>query len=524
MTATTLTTSTTAGPRQLADVARHLVLPSGIAGSRYLRIEPTLVKLGIEHDDWQRDLGMHALARRSSGLYAAGIGGVVLSTCRQIGKTFTFGSIIFALCIDEPKTTVLWTAHHSRTNDETYEALVEMARMPRMARYVKKIVAGNGKQSIQFTNGSRILFGAREHGFGRGIPGVTIVVFDEAQILSQRALNAMIPAANTVRNPLIIYMGTPPEPGNPSEVFAGRRRRALEVEELREAGQDASFDGLYVEISADQDADVNDRGQWAKGNPSYPARTPDEAFLRLIDQLGDEGSIRREGLGIWDDDNTAGRAISAPQWSATYAEPRPEVPEAELDPEVRYVPLDGRRALGVAFSLDGMRLSLAGALVPEDAIAHAELIDAYAGSMEMGLDPLADWMAERWRDYSGFVLSGRAGAAVLAELLRKRRVPERRVLVASTPIYLQSCAAYLNEIRAKTVTHARSEGQSALDEAVKVTTRRARSRVDGAWSWWSANGDHVHVEAVSLALYGARTLPPRKKPDPEKKTTRGRIL
>lgn len=501
-------TSTSVGVRTLRDVARHLVIPDGISASFYRAIEPTLTDLGLEHDDWQRDLGFHVLAMNDRGLFAAGVGGVVLSTCRQVGKTFTFGSIIFALCAKTSGTTVLWTAHHTRTSDETFEALAIMAGMPKVVPHIRKVLHGNGKQAILFKNGSRILFGAREQGFGRGIPAVSIIVFDEAQILSQRALNAMLPATNTVRNPLIIYMGTPPDPRDPSEVLKWRRRRALELEDSGDTS-----DMLYVEIGADPDAGLDDRTEWARGNPSYPDRTPDEAFLRLRAQLGDDGAFRREGLGIWDDDESASRAISVAQWDALFVESKPA---------------DGNQALGVAFSLDGMRLSLAGAIAPPVADdgtqppAHVELIDAYAGSMELGLAPLADWMASRWRDYAGFVLSGRAGATVLADLLHKRKVPERRVIVLNTPQYLQSCAGYLDEIRAGTVTHLRAEGQVALDEAVAVTERRNRSKVDDAWSWWSADGSYVHLEAVSLALYGARTLKPPRRVDPSK--PKGAIL
>lgn len=479
-----------------------------------------LYELGIELDAWQEGLGRVMLAKRADGLYAAGIGGVVLSTCRQVGKTYTIGAIIFALCILHPDTTVLWTAHHSRTSDETYETLAELARLPRMALHARAI-GGNGKQAIKFGNGSRILFGAREHGFGRGIPGVSVVVFDEAQILSQRALNAMLPATNTVRNPLIIYTGTPPDPRDPSEVFRWRRRRALEFEALGEPS-----DVLYVEIGADPDADLDDREQWAKGNPSYPHRTPEEAFLRLRAQLGDDAAFRREGLGIWDEDEGALRAIPAAKWEPL---------------AVKEKPADGTRALGVAFSLDGLRLSLAGATAPDpvDGVhrpmcergddcagcgpaAHVELIDAYEGSMELGLDPLADWMAERWREYARFVLAGRAGAAVLAEKLQRRRVPARRVLVVNTPVYLAACAGFADEVNAGTVTHLGSEGQAALDMAVASVERRSRSRFDDAWSWWSADGSHVHVEAVSLALYGARKFRLPRKNDGT--TTRGRIL
>ena len=134
------------------------------------------------------------------------------------------------------------------------------------------------------------MFGARENGFGRGFDGVDVEVFDEAQILGERALADMIPATNTSPNPLVVFMGTPPKPSDPSEVFAQKRRDALN-------GMDGM---LYVEFSADRDADSDDRKQWRKANPSYPKRTSETAILRMRNLLG-EDSFRREGLGIWDE-------------------------------------------------------------------------------------------------------------------------------------------------------------------------------------------------------------------------------
>jgi hypothetical protein len=99
---------------------------------------------------------------------------------------------------------------------------------------------------IEFRNGSRILFGARERGFGRGIPKIGVVVLDEAQILGQNAIDDMIPATNQAENPLIFYIGTPPKPSDPSEVFVNLRQEAIDGE---------SDDTLYIEFSADPDAE-----------------------------------------------------------------------------------------------------------------------------------------------------------------------------------------------------------------------------------------------------------------------------
>ena len=153
-----------------------------------------------------------------------------------------------------------------------------------MAGHVEHIRRANGQQEIAFRNGSRVMFGAREQGFGRGFDAVDVEIFDEAQILTVKALNDMIPATNVSPNPLIVFMGTPPQPGDPSETFADKRRAGLK-----------HVDGmLYVEFSADPDCDPDDREQWAKANPSFPKRTSETAILRMRKLLGDDDNFRRE--------------------------------------------------------------------------------------------------------------------------------------------------------------------------------------------------------------------------------------
>jgi hypothetical protein len=170
------------------------------------------------------------------------------------------------------------------------------------------IRTANGEQEILFTNGSIIMFGAREQGFGRGFDEVDIEVFDEAQILTEKALEDIVPAANQSRQPsgaLLFFMGTPPRPTDPGEEFTNRRAKAL-------SGKADNM--VYVEFSADPDADPDDREQWAKANPSYPLRTPVESMERMRENLTDDASFKREGLGIWDAVGSNG-VIPAPSWA-----------------------------------------------------------------------------------------------------------------------------------------------------------------------------------------------------------------
>lgn len=295
----------TSTPR-LSEVARHLVIPAGAVTTAWPSVEAKCVDLGISFDLWQQGLGRLMLAKRADGKYAASVGGVVLSIPRQVGKTFTIGGIVFALCLLHPGLTVIWTAHRLRTANETFRSMRGMTKRQRIKPYVDRVVMGSGEEEIRFRNDSRVLFGARERGFGLGFAGVDILVLDEAQRLGEAALDDMVPTTNQAKHPagaLLFFMGTPPRPTDSGDVFSMKRREAL-------AGE--VDDTVYVELSADRGAHPGDWDQVAKANPSFPLRTPREAILRMRRNLGAE-SFLREGLGIWDEENTGG-ALDLARW------------------------------------------------------------------------------------------------------------------------------------------------------------------------------------------------------------------
>lgn len=345
------------GTRKLSDVARHVVQPEGIASTGYPSVQAKCRDMGIVHDDWQQGLGRLILGKRADGKYAATVGGIVMSIPRQVGKTFTVGSIIFALCILFPRLTVLWTAHHTRTSDETFQSMYALSLRKKVAPHIAARRRANGQQEIRFRNGSRIMFGAREQGFGRGFAEVDIEVFDEAQILNASALEDMVAATNQAKHPagaLLFFMGTPPRPKDPGEAFRGKRAKAL-------SGK--SKDMVYVELSADPDADGDDRKQWAKANPSYPTRTPLESMQRLRENVGSDESFLREGLGIWDETQTGPVALE--NW------PNLADPKAERGTS---------QAFGVATAPDGSWTAIAVAWKRPDGLAQLMLADYKPGS------------------------------------------------------------------------------------------------------------------------------------------------
>ena len=153
--------------RRLSELARVLSQPSGIVSSDFPKLRRAATRMGITYDLWQQGLLYLMLGKRENGLYACGEGGTVISICRQVGKTFTIGSAVFLLCAMQPNLKVLWTAHRTRTSDETFQSMCGFAQNKLTAGHVEHIRRANGQQEIAFRNGSRIMFGAREQGFGR---------------------------------------------------------------------------------------------------------------------------------------------------------------------------------------------------------------------------------------------------------------------------------------------------------------------------------------------------------------------
>lgn len=503
--------------RTLSEVARHLVIPTGIVDSVWFDLEERFDEWGVEFDAWQDGLGQLLLGVRDDGKYATTVGGSTISIPRQVAKTFIVGRATFALCSHFDEQTWLWTAHRTRTATQTFQKLAAFASRKAVKSYLLAdrsdgIRSTNGEQEIRFKNGSRLLFGAREQGFGRGFDEIDGEVFDEAQILTERALDDMVPATNQSRNPhgaLLIYMGTPPRPTDPGEVFKARRRAAL-------AAKPDGFvvhhygDALFVETSADPETgrpggpSLDDPLQIRKANPSYPHRTPPESIKRMRANLGSDDSWLREALGVWDDDAAGSRAIDGTDWSLT---------------AVPLAPSAGVKYFGVAFSLDGDRVALVGAL-KHDSGVHVELVDAMTGDTETGIALLAEWLTERADTTAKIVISGKAGSVVLAQKLRKLRVSSRLVHVASTPDYLAACSIALDAVKgsarvaraavdsdvvpALPFTHLAVPGQAQLDDSIASCDKVQRGR-DGSWGWGvtTEDGDETPIEAMSLAVWAA---------------------
>ena len=81
-------------------------------------------------DRWQDDLARLILAQDANGEFVNKVDGVEVSIPRQVGKTYTVGALVFGLAAVIADGMMIWTAHHTRTSDETFLALQNLANRP----------------------------------------------------------------------------------------------------------------------------------------------------------------------------------------------------------------------------------------------------------------------------------------------------------------------------------------------------------------------------------------------------------
>ncbi len=446
-----------------------MVAPSGIVSTAWPKVRDTCMRLGWGFDGWQAGAGRLILAKRSDGGYAADT--VVISIPRQVGKTYLIACIIYALCLTEPGLTVIWTAHRKTTSAETFRQFDGMSQRPKVAPHIRQVLRGKGDEKILFNNGSRILFGARESGFGRGMTDVDVLVLDEGQILPESTLEDMGATQNVATNPLTFVMGTPPRPKDDGEFFTTLRREAI----------DGESDGtLYIETSADRGCDPMDRDQWRKANPSFPLRTTERAMLRLRKKLKSDDSWNREALGIHDE-VLLRRAVSAQAWRGLQ-EPGPD---------------DGVRPTALAADMSHAgELSIVACWVDWVDVDAAHLEEVWAG---VDVQAATEWLIARAGRRIPVLLADGGAAALLPDLRAKRA----KVQQATVGDMARGCGLLVSKAKAKRLTHA---GQQSLDDAL-AAARLVPVGKNGARAWdrTDEKKNVAPIGAATLALYAARS-------------------
>ena len=442
---------------------------------------------GYELDDWQKLVIDCWLGKDDQDKYNVTNAGLALP--RQNGKNVCLEAReFFGLVINGER--ILHTAHQVRTSKKSFRRLAAMftdKRHPEITDIVKNIRYTNGEECIELDNGGSIEFSARSRQAARGFDGISLVVYDEAQELTDDQVEAIMAtlSASATGTRQIIYTGTPPYPNCPGEVF--RRRRTICTTDV---GKHDSWHEWSVCADRIDEIKVDDTSLWYMTNPALGLRL-DEDFTREEQRTMSPDGFARERLGWWCPllEHKEDYAINKDAWDACKS--------SELKPE-------GKTAYGVKFTFDGSMVVLCGAVIDANGIARISLIDQKSTSQ--GTRWLAEWLNERYSKACCVVIDGRNGADVLVDKIADTWKIKGSIIRPSAKEIITSVSTLCDAINEQTLTW--YEKQDALRESAITSVKRP---IGGGWGF---GGEYsAIIEACALALYGVKN----SKRDPSRK-------
>ena len=442
---------------------------------------------GYNLDEWQKNVLDCWLGRDEQGKRNVTSAGLTLP--RQNGKNVCLEAREFyGLVVDGER--ILHTAHQVRTSKKSFRRLAAMftdKRHPEVTSIVKNIRYTNGEESIELDNGGLIEFSARSRQAARGFDGISLVVYDEAQELTDDQVEAIMAtlSASATGTRQIIYTGTPPYPNCPGDVF--RRRRTVST---TEAGKHDCWHEWSIEADSIAQINVVDTSLWYETNPALGIRLEEDFTAEEQKTMSADG-FARERLGWWSPviTNSVDYAIDKDAWDACKSK--------EIAPE-------GKTAYGIKFSADGSEVSLSVAVIPSDGPSRIELIERRPTGL--GTQWLADWLNERYKKASCVVIDGRNGVDVLVDKIIDVWRFRGSIVRPSAKDVIAAVSTLMDSINEKTVTW--YESQENLRDSALSSTKRP---IGGGWGF--GGEDSAPIEASALALWGAKN----SKRDPSKK-------
>lgn len=446
-----------------------------------------MAEYGNTLDEWQQLVLDCWLGKDKEGDYTVTSAG--LSVPRQNGKNIVLEAREFyGLLINGER--ILHTAHQVKTSKKAFRRLVALftdKRHPEIMKEVKNIRYTNGEESIELLNGGCIEYSTRSRQAARGFDGVSLVVYDEAQELTDDQIEAINPtlSASATGSRQIIYTGTPPYPNCPGIVFRRQRRACLEDPKATESWHEWS-----VVAESIDDINIEDTSLWYMTNPALGIRLTEEFTETEMRSMSKDG-FARENLGWWAPTIETKQIYAIPKeiWDACKSD--------ELKPE-------GKTAYGIKFTADGSEVCLCGAVCPADGKARISIIDRKPTGL--GTRWLSEWLNARYMQACCVVIDGRNGVDVLVERISDVWKAKGSVIRPTAKDVVGSVSVLMEELNEQTVTW--YSKQEALRESAISSIKRP---IGGGWGF--GGDDSAPVEAAALALWGARN----SKRDPSRK-------
>lgn len=432
---------------------------------------------GIHLDPWEEFVLRHSLGLRG-GKWAAPEVGLVVPRQNGKGEVLLARQLVGVFLVGEMLIT--HSAHQFDTSQEHFRRVRErLEASPDLDRRVQRITRSHGEEGIEFKNGARIRFRTRTKGGGRGFSG-DLLVLDEAMILPESALAALLPTLSARANPQVWFAG--------SAVDQDIHEHGKVLARVRESGHKGEVSDLaYFEWAAEGDLDdpavADNRKEWARANPGMGIRISEEHIARERRQMAARTfCVERLGIGDWPSlEENDEDGISAEAWEAAL-----DGTSSPNDPIVIAFDVRPNRSAG-AIGMAGLR---------SDGKYHIEVIEHRKGTGWMP-DLLAK-LDERHRP-SSIICDLRSPAASLLAACDDLGLNIETVGVTE---HAQGCGMIFDAVDNDLLRHL---DQKELAAAVRGAIRRP---LGDAWAWSrkSSAVDISPLVACTLALYGIASL------------------
>ena len=444
--------------------------------------------VGLVLDPWQRltlDLGLREREDHTWSSWRVG-----LCASRQSGKSELAIARILAGLYVFGEELVVYSAHEYATAKEIMRRTETLIANSDLASDMRRVIRSHGEEGIELHSGQRVKFKTRTKVGGRGL-SAPCVILDEAMVLSEESMGALMFTVSAMPNPQLWFIGSAVDQQIHPEgrVFAS----------VRQAGIDGTDPRLcYLEWSAEDGDDPADPHTWAKAVPGMGYRvSPEHIEAERRSLRHSPKTFLTERLCIGD-------------WPTLAGDHEPPIPMDTWDAMTNTTPqLVGPVALGLDRSRDRQTWTLAAAQRTADGRTHVEVgyheAATNSGAVEYIVDVIAAWKAVA----VAVAIDTKSPAAVLRNPLDEADIEATMTTAADLAI---ACGGMYDDALQGRLSHT---GQEVLTDALACAGKRD---LPGGFCWTAADGagSIAALNAVTLARWalGAFSPPPRLKPPP----------
>jgi hypothetical protein len=432
---------------------------------------------GLEMDEWQRFVLERALGERADGNWASFEVGVEVA--RQNGKGGILEARELAGLFLLGERLIIHSAHEFATASEALERMDQILEgCPELSRRVRTIKRSHGEEGVYLKSGQRLRYKTRTKGGGRGF-SADCVILDEAMVIAQQFLSALLFTLSARPNPQLWYTGSAvdQESMEYGVVFAKLRERALK-------GEDPSLSYFGWSAPFDKPSDVplsvaSDPAMWALANPALGIRINAEHVAKEQRSMDPRGfAVERLGVGDWPRvSEEDGSVISVKAWlglrdpTSKPVDPLAFVFDVSPDRSSACVSVAGRR---------------------DDGLGHVEVMEH-----KRGTGWLVDWLVDRAATHEPAVIlyEEKSPAASLVTELEEKGVTVEPV---NSSELAKACGNFYDAVEDRTVRHL---GTNELVTAIRGVAKRPLGEA-WAWSRKTSTTDITPLVSCTLALWG----------------------